>query len=199
MRVSFRTFGQPLTGLGVESGAIRLAHRLKRQCENYRISDQRFKIHVVVVNLEVRRFRIRIREKFLNLDFDRQFDVAEAASALAGRQCVDVDGHEDPLVNGLETHLLGERRALLDGDQTLAPALGEHHLEVVLAHLPGTVHQIAHVDAERRIVRSLPSHDRRFYAEPDREDALALLEEGRHHLRDVRTDIATECGHLPDE
>lgn len=165
MRVSFRTFGQPLTGLGVESGAIRLAHRLKRQCENYRISDQRFKIHVVVVNLEVRRFRIRIREKFLNLDFDRQFDVAEAASALAGGLHIDVDGHEDTLVHGLETDPFGERRTRLDRHQTLAPAFAEHHLEVVLTHLARTAHQVAHVDAERGVVGSLPSHDRRFYAD----------------------------------
>lgn len=165
MRVSFRNIGQPLTGLGIESGAIRLAHRLKRQCENYRISDQRFKIHVVVVNLEVRRFRIRIREKFLNLDFDWQFDVAEAPSALARGQDIDVDGHQDALMHRLETDPFCERRALWHGHQTLAPALAEHHLEVVLAHLARTAHQIAHVDAERGVVGSLPSHDRRFYAD----------------------------------
>ena len=70
-------FRQPLARVRVEPGAVRLTHRLERKRQDNRVPDQIFKIHVVVLNVEVTRFVPRIREKFLELDFDRLFDVDE--------------------------------------------------------------------------------------------------------------------------
>src|SRR5690606_30543788 len=63
--------GQLLARFRVETRAIRLTHRLKWKRQYGRVPDQSFKIHVVVLNLEVSFFLSRIREKLLELDFDR--------------------------------------------------------------------------------------------------------------------------------
>src|SRR6478752_6887007 len=81
--------GAPLARDRVKARAIRFAHRLKRKRQDGRIPDQSFKIHVVVLNLEVSCFLPRIREKLLKLDLDTLGDVVEAAAADAGVPGVD--------------------------------------------------------------------------------------------------------------
>lgn len=97
--------GQSEPGLWVETWAIRSAHRLERQCQHYRISDEWFKIHVVVLNLILDGFPRMIPEEFLELDFDGQRDVDEAATALPLGDGVDLGRDENALVHRLESNV----------------------------------------------------------------------------------------------
>jgi hypothetical protein len=145
----FRMIGQSEPGLWVETRAIRPAHRLERQCQHHRISDERFKIYVVVLNLKLESFSRMIREKLLELDFDGLGDVDEASSALALGDRVDLGGDEDPLVHRLEAHVEIELGALLDGDDALAHRLADGDRQALLSHLARAVHEVADVQAER--------------------------------------------------
>ena len=131
----FRMIGQSEPGLWVETRAIRSAHRLERQCQHHRISDERFKIHVVVFNLILDCFPRMIREKLLELDFDGQGDVDEASSALALGHRVDLRGHEDPLVHRLQPGVEIERCPGAHGDEALAHPVADSDGESVLAHV----------------------------------------------------------------
>jgi len=152
---------QTQPGLWVETRAIRPAHRLEGQCQHYRISDERFKIHVVVLNLILESFPRMIREKLLELDSDRQGDVDEAPAALPLGRRVDVGGHQDALVHRLEPEVDLDLGTLAHADETLAERLGGRDVESLLAHLAGLVEEVANIHAERGL---LEGHDRRFYA-----------------------------------
>ena len=113
---------------------------------------------MVVLNLEVSFFLPRIREKLLKLDLEPFGDVGEAAAADAGVLGADLSGHQDPLVDGLESDVDVERFPLVDGDQALSPLGGCWHVERVLAHLTGTVHEIAN-GKDERTRHMLSDHD----------------------------------------
>lgn len=159
MGFSVRVFCQPLAGLWVESGAIWLAYRLKRQRQNHCVSDERFKIHVVIVNLVVRGFALRVREKFLKLDLDTLGNVNKASSAHAGGDRFDLCGDEDALVDGLQPDPLMDRSAFADGDEALPELLGGGNDEVMFAHLSRSPHQVADIDRERQLLVFTHTHD----------------------------------------
>ena len=144
----FRMIGQSEPGLWVETWAIRSAHRLERQCQHYRIADERFKIHVVILNLILDCFSRMIPEELLELDFDRQGDVDEAPSALPLGDRIDFRGDENALVHGLQAHMQIESRAALHRHEPLAHLLGDVDGERLFAHLTGTVDEIAHAQTE---------------------------------------------------
>jgi len=104
---------------------------------------------VVVLNLEVSFVFSRIREKLLELDLKPLGDVDEASTAHPGVLRVDLSGHEDALVHGLQSRIHGDRFARAHGDEPLTPLVGSGDLERVLAHLAGTMHEIADRDHER--------------------------------------------------
>ena len=154
---------QLLPRFGVETGAIRSADRLERQCQHHRIPHDGFEIHVIVSNREVESFVLRIREKLLEFDFDRELDGVEAAHALRRGDRVDLGGHQDAVVQPLQAQVDAHRSALLDGRHRLAEALGRVELEHALTHLAGAVHDVVHGHG---VGAGHVRHDQRFYASP---------------------------------
>lgn len=181
--------GQPLTRDRIKAGAIRLTHRLKRKRQDDRISDKSFKIHVVVLNLEVRCFSSRIREKLLNLDFDPLGDLDEAATAHAGVLRFRRRRDQDALVNGLQARLEHDRLALGDGDKALAPLIGRGRLELDFTHLAGAVGDVSDGNGER--AGTMPSHVAIL--------PLAGVEEPGDRTGHERRHVAAERGDLTDE
>jgi hypothetical protein len=157
--------GQPLTRGRIKAGAIRLTHRLKRKRQYGRVPDQSFKIHVVVLNLEVSCFPSRVREKLLKLDFDGLGDVDETAPADADVLRLDATGDEDSLVDRLEPRLDEHRIALGDADEALAPLLGSGDVEREFTHLARVVDDVAHGKGER--AGAVLSHGRQCYRRED--------------------------------
>ncbi len=107
---------------------------------------------MVVLNLKLESFSRMIREKLLELDFDRQRHVDQASTALAFGHRIDARRHEDALVDGLQPDVEIELRPLANGHETLTEGFANRHLESMLAHLARTVEEVAHVHAERRIL-----------------------------------------------
>jgi hypothetical protein len=132
----------------VQSRAVWPANRLKRKRQNNGVPDKSFKIHVVVLNLEVIRFLSRIREKLLELDFDALGDRCEASAALSLERRTGRSGGEDSFVDGLETHLDIDRSVRRHRDESLAPALGQVDIEREFAHLAGSTDEVADVEGE---------------------------------------------------
>ena len=110
----------------------------------------------------VKSFVLRVREKLLDFDFDREFDGVEAAHALPEGDGVDVGRDEDAIVQGLETDIQVDDRAVLHADDSIAEALAENSVKLAFAHLTGTVHEVEHRDGERG--GSEIRHEGRFYA-----------------------------------
>ena len=121
--------GQSEPGHRVETRAVRPAHRLERQCQHHRISDERFKIHVVVLNLILESFPRMIREKLLELDFDGlevnmqvvARDHARWFSGIVGelteaqvRQAFETAGATPEEVNGFSAVIMRRIAALKD-------------------------------------------------------------------------------------
>ena len=116
---------------------------------------------MILDNRVVKSFVNRVREKFLNLDFDRQFDRIEASSALAGGDRGDVCGDENAVVQGFETHVEVHLGVFGDADQGIAEGFGYDDIEFVLAHLAGAVHKVVHRNGERG--GGEVRHNRQFY------------------------------------
>src|SRR5690606_11371392 len=114
-------FSQQLACGWIKAWAIRPTDRLKRKRKYNRISDQSFKIHVVVLKHEVRGFISRVLEKLLELDFDRLGDVSQAPAAHAVVGRAHGAAHEHSLVHRFEAHVEVELAILLDGHDALAP------------------------------------------------------------------------------
>lgn len=103
---------------------------------------------MVIVNLMLRSFLSRIREKFLKLDLDSLGDVDEAATALSRRRCRHVSGDENALVDGLETNEFVNRSSLFYSEQALAKRLRQLKIILMLTHLTWAAHEIAHTNSE---------------------------------------------------
>ena len=97
-----RVVEKPHPTLRAQAEAIFLTDRLKRECQHYRVSDHRFEIDSVVLHLVVESFVCRIREKLLQVDFKLLFHLDEAPNALANRRHIDVNAHEDAVVQRLQ-------------------------------------------------------------------------------------------------
>ena len=106
---------------------------------------------MVVVNLIIKSFVRRIREKLLEIDLDRDLDVSQTAASLADGRRSDFSRDENSLVNRLQTQSSVQSRTLGDTDQTLAQPLLDRESKSLLAHLAGPVHHVAHADSERRV------------------------------------------------
>lgn len=142
-------FGQLCTGLGVQPGAIRPANRLERQCKHYRVSDDGFKIHVIILNFILTSFIEMIREKLLKLDLKLNRHVVEASSALSGGHHIHFTSGQNALVNRLQTQVEFDRCTLNNGDQRFAPLLGCGHVDNQFAHHAGLADEVANEDVER--------------------------------------------------
>ena len=116
---------------------------------------------MILDNRVVKSFVNRVREKFLNLDFDGQFDLVEASTALAGGDRSDVCRDQDAVVERFEAHVEVHFRVLGDADQGIAEGFGYDDIQLVLAHLAGAVHEVVHRDGERG--GGEVRHNRQFY------------------------------------
>jgi hypothetical protein len=117
---------------------------------------------VVVVNLKVKSFLRRIREKFLKIDLDGQRDVAQASTADACRGCSGFCAYQYPLVDGLECHVKVDRFACCHAHESFAKLLGRGHRNRVLAHLSWPVDQVVHTNDIWPAIIAV--HGARFYA-----------------------------------
>lgn len=61
------------SAIRTQAKAILAAYGLEWKAENYRVSDDRFKINLLVRNREVIFFCSRIKEKLLKIHLNRQF------------------------------------------------------------------------------------------------------------------------------
>jgi heme-degrading monooxygenase HmoA len=104
---------------------------------------------VIVLNCVVKCFVERIREKLGKLDFNRNADIDEAPYALAVGGAIHVSGHQNAVVEGLETHVDVELRTLTHTDYGVAHLVVDGHVDRLLAHLAGAVHDIDHRDGVR--------------------------------------------------
>jgi len=96
-------FCETFTGLGVETRAIFAAHRLERKRQHHSVSDCRFTLHVIIVNLVVKSVVTRIREKLLKLDFDGDGHRVETPNALPRRRGVDTASDQNAIVEAFES------------------------------------------------------------------------------------------------
>ena len=116
---------------------------------------------MILDNRVVKSFVNRVREKFLNLDFDRQFDFIEASTALASGDRGDVGGDQNAVVQRFEPHVEMHFRVLGDADHGIAERFGYGDIEAVLTHLAGAVHEVVHRNGERG--GGEVRHNRQFY------------------------------------
>ena len=116
---------------------------------------------MVVVNLGVKSFPRRIREKLLEVDLDGLRDVGQAAPADTLGDRRSLPGDEDTLVHGFEAKLEFERRAGLHAHEAFPELLRHVDRQRLLAHLARPVHQVA--DAEGVGIASGGRHEEEFY------------------------------------
>lgn len=102
---------------------------------------------MIVENRVIKSFVKRIRENVLEFDFYRQMDVGEAATADSVGRSGDMNRGQDAVVQPLETQVDIEDRVGLNGHEALTELLGNNDLELVLAHLAGTMDEV--VDPHR--------------------------------------------------
>lgn len=114
---------------------------------------------MVIVNLIVRGFITRVREKFLKLDLDTLADVGKASAALTGGDRFDLSGDENAFVNGLQPNALMDRCALANGNEALPELLRGGNHEIVLTHLSGAPHKVADIDRERQFLVFTHTYD----------------------------------------
>lgn len=107
---------------------------------------------MIILNLVLKSFVLRVRENLLDFDFDRLGDVDEAANALSRGRRVDLSGHQDAVVECLETHIQEQSGPLLDADDGVAEALDDRRLELELAHFAGAVNDIEDADRVRGFI-----------------------------------------------
>lgn len=117
---------------------------------------------MVVVNLKVKSFLRRIREKFLKIDLDGQRDVAQAPSADACRGCRGVSAHQNSIVNGLECQVQVDTFACCNAHESFAELLWGYHGNGLLAHLSWPVDQVVHTNDVWLAIIAV--HGARFYA-----------------------------------
>lgn len=101
------------------------------------------------MNLVLESFIRRIREKLLDFDFDGLSHLDEAPDALPHSRTVDLQRHEDPIVQGLQSRLDVEFGSGLHSDDGIAEIIGDRHVERPFTHLAGAVHEVVDVDRER--------------------------------------------------
>ena len=159
---SVRKIGQSLTRFGIKTWAIRTADRLERQCKHYRVPDQRFKIDMLVDDRVVKSFVLRVREKLLNFDLDRQDDIVEAPHTLADSLSLDVSRDQNAVVERFEPDIHVHCGAVFHTDDSIAEAFGDDGVNLVFTHLAGAVHEVEHRNGERG--GSEIRHEQRFYA-----------------------------------
>lgn len=109
---------------------------------------------MVIVNRLLRSFLSRIREKFLNLDFNGLSYVCQASTALSRRRCGDICRDQDSLVNRLESDIFANLGALFNRDQTLAKLLRCHNGQLMLTHMPWATEEIVNTDRKRALLAS---------------------------------------------
>jgi heme-degrading monooxygenase HmoA len=119
---------------------------------------------VIVLNNKVKSFVERIREKLGKLDLDRDAHINEAANALALGCGVDFAGDQNAVMQGLQARIDVEHRTLANTDDGVSEVLGRRHIDRLLAHLTGAVHEVDHRDGVRSFLQVW--HDRKFYPTP---------------------------------
>lgn len=160
---------------------------------------------MVVLNFKVSCFVTRIREKFLDLDFDTLGQVCEASPTHSVEHRMDLSGCQNPLVNGLESNVNFDVSAGFDSDNSFSPLFSERDRQLVLAHLSGVVDDVSNINRERAWLLGL--HNRQSYraalgrgcvlvGRNASDVAGAGVEELRYCGRNERRHIATEPGHL---
>lgn len=134
-----------ITGLWVETRAIRAAHRLKRQCKHYRVSERGFKIHVITVNPILVGLRRSIREKLLEIDFARLRELRQASTALRVHRGPRTRRDKNALVNRLEAHLEVDPLPCGNARKRLTEGLRGFDGALPFAHFAGATDDLANV------------------------------------------------------
>jgi len=83
---------------------------------------------MVVDNLKLKSFILRIAEKLGKLDSDTEFDVPKAPPALPRCRSDDRDGRENAFVHGFQTQVGRERRSHFDGNEPRAEVFGHDNI-----------------------------------------------------------------------
>ena len=116
---------------------------------------------MIVLNCVVKSFVERIREKLGKLDFDRDADIDEAPNTLALGGRVDVAGHQDAVVEGLEAGVDVQLCTPANANDGVAHFVVDCDVDRLLAHLAGAVHDVDHRDGVRGFFQMW--HEGRFY------------------------------------
>lgn len=147
-----RVVEEPHPAFRAQAEAIFLTDRLERQRQNHCVPDYRFKIHVVVLNLILESFVLRIREKLLNIDFDRVLDVDEAPNTLASCSRIHLSAHQDAVVQRLQAQVEVHGSPFRHADHGVAEALRGWDVQLPFTHLARSVHDVAHVERPRGLL-----------------------------------------------
>lgn len=106
---------------------------------------------MVIVNIKVKGFINRIREKFLKFDSEVFGNGVEAPSALSHGPNIHFTGGQNTLVNRLETKIHVHLRVRFDGDEPLAKFLRNGEVELDLTVRSGAVHKLVNAHRVRRV------------------------------------------------
>jgi hypothetical protein len=124
-----------LTRFGIKTRTIRAANGLERQCKHYRVSERRFKIHVIAVNLILIGLRSSVREKLNKFDLKPRTHFSEATNALGMDLRADIDGGQNTLVYRLQSNLKLHLLARGNNRDGLPQPRGDSELVFAFAHL----------------------------------------------------------------
>ena len=134
-----------LAGFGVEPRAIWAAHRLKRQCKHYRVSERGFKIHVITVNPILFGLRRSIREKLLKFDSERRGELIQTPTALCVHGGVHCNRGQNTLVHRLKSHVEIDVFSGRHRGKGLTKRFGSAETALALTHFTGPVMDIPNV------------------------------------------------------
>lgn len=119
---------------------------------------------MVILNRTLISFIKSVREKFNKMNSDRQFDVNQASSALAGGFSGDIGGHQDALVDAFQTQICLEGGAGFHGNERFTEVVGNDDVDVALVHRSRAVDDVANVNLVRGLLEL--DHKGKFYAPP---------------------------------
>jgi len=106
---------------------------------------------VVIVNIKVKGFLNRIREKFLKFDLEVFGDGVEASSALSDGSNIHFTSGQNSLVNRLETQIHVHLCARFNGNETLAEFFWNSEIELNFAVNSRAMHELVNAHRVGRV------------------------------------------------
>jgi hypothetical protein len=96
------------------------------------------------------------------MNSDRQFDVNQASSALSGGFSGHIRGHQDALVDALESQVCLKDGAGLHGNERFSEVVGNDDVDIALIHRSRAVDDVTDVNLVRGLLELV--HKGKFYA-----------------------------------